>query len=138
MQPFITFTKETLVLFLVAISLSYGSYAGPEAPQPSSTPETNPYIELYRLRVNVAELNLKRQQALQELARSKAVRGNILIQSRSISPEEYETLVSDFKVTKSDVELAEKKIVEAKTYLRIVEAVLKSGQKVPICTSEME
>ena len=107
--------------------------------KPPSTPiSENPYIELYKLRVTQAELNVSRRHSLEELASSRLERGRRLIASRAISQEEYEVLTSEATVASADRVLAVKKVDEAKTYLRIVEALVKRGISIPLCTYEME
>lgn len=98
----------------------------------------NPYIELYELRVSQAESNLVRRQALSELADSKYARAQRLLSSNAISREEYETLYSDSAAARADVNLATKKIEEAKAYLKIIEGLVARGVSIPLCTYEME
>lgn len=98
----------------------------------------NPFIELYKLRVTQAELNVSRRQALEDLAASRLARGRKLIISKAISQEEYDTLVSEAAVTTADRVLAVRKVEESKTYLKIVEAMVRRGVSIPLCTYEME
>ena len=98
----------------------------------------NPYIELYLLRVSQAEMNLRRQDALVGLANANLDRGRRLINAKAISQEEFDTLNSNAAVAAADVELSRKKIDEAKAYLRIVEALVKRGVQIPLCTYETE
>lgn len=100
--------------------------------------DTNPYIELYKLRIEQAEASLRRQNALVELANAKLARGRKLITQSAISREEFDTLVSDAAVAAADVELQAKKVEEAKTYLRIIEPLANKAGKIPLCTYEME
>jgi hypothetical protein len=100
--------------------------------------DDNPYVELYKLRVEESESNLHRAQALADLANSKLERGRRLVYSAAMSQEDYDTLVSDATVAASDTELAKKKIDEAKAYLRIIEALVKRGVSIPLCTYDMQ
>lgn len=100
--------------------------------------EENPYVELYRLRVAQAELNQKRQEALVALASARLDRGRRLLAEKVIARDEYESLFSDAAVTSTDLELAGKKIDEARAYLRIIEALVKRGVSIPLCTYDME
>lgn len=98
----------------------------------------NPYLELYRLRVTQAELNVGRRQAIETLALGKLERGRKLIEKRAISQEEYDTLYSEASVATADKILAAKKVEESRAYLRIVEALVSRGISIPLCTYEME
>ncbi len=98
----------------------------------------NPYLELYRLRVLQAEQNVERQRALAELADKRLARGRRLIASHAISTEEYEVLTSESLVTHADRTLATRKVDESKAFLRIVEALVKRGIAIPLCTYETE
>jgi len=98
----------------------------------------NPFIELYKLRVTQARLNLDRRKAIEELAASKLERARKLVVKKAISVEEYEIRTSESLVSSADRALAEKKIEESETYLRIIEALVKRGIQIPLCTYEME
>lgn len=130
------FIKKTPVLFFAVLSLSAGAENAPPARLPREAGDA--YIELYRVRVSIAEANAQRQQALLDLARDKYERGRRLYPQRAISEEEFMTLLSEMKAIEADSQLAQKRILEAKGYLRIIEAVAKSGQPISICISEME
>ncbi|MBI1861158.1 MAG: hypothetical protein HYR96_09605 [Deltaproteobacteria bacterium] len=100
--------------------------------------EASPYIELYKLRIAQAEANLHRQEALSVLAKGKLERGRLLIEKKAMSLEEYDTRVSDSAVAEADVELAKRKLEESKAYFRVVEALVKRGVTIPLCTYEIE
>ncbi len=100
--------------------------------------DDNPYTQLYKLRVSQAESNVKRAEALEQLASGKLARGERLLSSAAISREEYETLVSDRAVTNADSGLARQKVDEAKAYLKIIEALVARGVSIPLCTYETE
>lgn len=105
----------------------------------AATPATdNPYLELYRLRIEQAEANHKRSLALVDLTQARLQRARRLIQSSAISAEEYDTAVSDAAVAAADVELTRKRIDEAKAYYRIIDGLVKRGASIPLCTYEME
>jgi multidrug resistance efflux pump len=138
-------SKRILTWLLVAgIGLVGGTAAAagsasdtaPAAAAPAT--DDNPYILLYKLRVDEAESNLHRAEALSELANSKLDRGRRLIYSSAMAQEEYDTLVSDAAVAVADVDLGRKKVDEAKAYLKIVEALVKRGVSIPLCTYEMQ
>ena len=123
--------KSAILAGLVlAAVLSVGSSA--------ATVEDNPYLELYRLRVLQAEQNVDRQNSLSDLADKKLVRAKRLISSQAISQEEYEVLTSEAVVARADKTLATRKVDEAKAFLRIVEALVKRGIAIPLCTYETE
>ena len=99
----------------------------------------NQYVELYRLRVELAEANSERQQALAELARSKYERSSYLLSRQAEAKEDNEIKYADWKSAEADAKYYNKKIAEAKTFLAIVEGLAAGGRtKIPICTSEME
>ena len=106
--------------------------------QPPVVDDNNPYVELYRLRVAQAELNSERQQAIEILANARLERGKKLIAQAVIAREEYDVMISEAGVATADVKLAQKKVSEAKAYLRIIEALVKRGVSIPLCTYEME
>ncbi len=116
-----------------ATCISWGVDQAPAVPI-----SDNPYIELYQLRVSQAELNLRRQEALLLFANQRLDRGRRLIASKAISQEDLDNMVSDAAVAAADVDLSGKKIDEAKAYFRIVEALVKRGVQIPLCTYEME
>lgn len=131
--------KLTLITLGVLALTGVGglsSFAG-DTPPPVSL-DNNPYIELYKLRIAQAELNQRRQEALVKLANSRLDRGRRLINQQAISQEEFDTLISEASVATADVELSHKKVDEAKTYYRVVEALVKRGVSIPLCTYEME
>lgn len=138
--------KKTLMSLVTLLALGFAtraslSQATPEKPAaPPTTPnlDDNPYLELYKLRVIQAELSLRRQESLAGLAAAKLRRAQQLIASRAISREEYEVLSSEASVTSTDRGLAMKKVDEAKTFLRIVDALVKRGIAIPLCTYETE
>jgi len=110
----------------------------PSPPPPSTADSENPYLELYRLRVAQAELNAQRQESIAALANSKFDRTRRLLARNAVAPEDYETALSEATVATADLDLARKKIDEAKAYLRIVDALVKRGVSIPLCTYEME
>lgn len=135
------FPSKSLLLFLAALVFSVGlSAETPPSKRDAQLPKDagDAYIELYRLRVSIAEANAQRQQALLDLARDKYDRGKRLYPKGAMSQEEFMTLLSEMKVAEADASLGQKKIQEAKGYLRIIEAVAKSGQPISLCISEME
>ena len=137
-QPFLKFG---ITLFFLGIQR--GAYAAETTIKVPSQPvavvdDNNPYIELYRLRVAQAELNSERQQAIEILANARLERGKKLIAQAVIAREEYDVMISEAGVATADVKLAQKKVSEAKAYLRIIEALVKRGVSIPLCTYEME
>lgn len=137
---FLRFPVNALLL-LGALFLPGDLPADPRPPgqdAPPSKEAGDAYIDLYRLRVGMAEATAHRQKALLDLARDRYDRGKRLYPKGAMSQEEFATLLSELKVAESDVFLGEKKILEAKGYLRIIEAVAKSGQPISLCISEME
>lgn len=124
-----------IVLSLCGIP-SLRAFTADTAPAPGKADDS--FIELYRLRIEIAEASLKRQQALAELAQSKLYRGRRLLPQRAISQEEYDTLVADAAATAADIELTRKKVEEAKAYFKIIEGRVKSGNSIPLCTYEMD
>ena len=131
-------TMAVAAAVLLAAGSGYRHFAF--ADQTATPPEedTNPYIQLYQLRVTEAEANLRRSQAVSEFAEQKLERGRILLPENAISEEEYESLTSDASVASSEVELASQKVDEAKAYLKIIDALVKRGVSIPLCTYEME
>lgn len=114
------------------------SASAPAAPAIAAPDDTNPFLELYRLRVLQAEQNVERQKSLADLADRKFARARRLIASRAISQEEYEVLNSEAVVAHADKALSNRKVDEAKVFLRIVEAMVKRGLSIPLCTYETE
>lgn len=114
------------------------SLAATEPPKAPIVDDNNPYLELYKLRVLQAEQNVERQRSLADLAQRKLARARRLIASQAISQEEYEVLSSESVVANADGTLAIRKVDEAKAYLRIVEALVKRGIAIPLCTYETE
>ncbi len=130
-------------LLVLGLGLGLGSNWGGGSPiafagDPTPNLDTNPYIELYKLRIAQAEANLRRQVALSTLGNARLERGRKLIEKRVISMEEYDTIVSDAAVSVADVDLASKKVEESRAYFRVVEALVKRGVSIPLCTYEME
>jgi hypothetical protein len=120
--------------------------AGPPAPPALSTGTTanpsladdSPYVELYKIRVEQAELNHKRIAALNNLALLKLERGRKLFSRNALSREEYDVLIAEASATTADKGLAAKRVEEAKTFLKIVTGLVRRGVSIPLCTYEME
>ena len=127
------------ILRTIGLLVLFGSLNGfADEVKPPVAIDNNPYIELYKLRIAQAELNLKRQDALVTLANQRLDRGRRLISKGAITQEDFDTLTSDSGVATADLELARKKVEESKAYFRIVEALVKRGVSIPLCTYEME
>ena len=129
-----------LLTCAVVLALSGSAWADPPRrggviPLPV---ENNPFVELYRIRVSQQELNLERLASLQQLAQAKLARARRLIAARAISAEEFDVLTSEATVTTADRALGVKKLDEEKTYLRIVEELVKRGVGIALCTTETE
>ena len=125
-----------LVLFLGGLDKILGE-TNPTA-DVTARLDNNPYIEIYKLRIAQAETNLKRQEALITLANQRLDRGRRLIAKSAIAQEDLDLLISEAGVASADLELARKKVEESKSYFRIVEALVKRGVSIPLCTYEME
>ena len=126
-------SKQSLA-WLVAIAVAWFGL-GHEA---ISGEYDNPYLELYKLRVSQAELNLSRRAALSELADANLARGAQLVTRNAISRQEFDTLTAEARVAAAEKELAGQKIEEAKAYLQIIEGLVSRGVSIPLCTYEME
>lgn len=98
----------------------------------------NPYIELYRLRVTQAELNLDRKVAVEKLAVARLGRTKRLYEKGAMTLEDFETSTSEASVAEAERVLATKKIEESKAYLKIITALVEKGISIPLCTYEME
>lgn len=123
--------------FLLAIGFPSATRSLADAPPPINLAD-NPYIELYRLRVTQAELNLERKIAVEKLTDARLGRRKKLTERGVTTQEELDTAISEATVATSERILATKKIDEAKAYLRIIEAQVARGISIPLCTYEME
>ncbi len=100
--------------------------------------ESNPYVELYKLRVGINEMNVQRQEALRDLASARFGRIKQLLAKGAVSREEFDISVSDLKVAEAEMGLSQKRVLEAKAYFQIVEGLVQAKRPIPICTTEME
>ena len=119
-----------LFITISFIGLTTAGYADPAS--------DNPFMELYKLRIGINAMNVQRQQALLALADAKYARTARLVQTGAVSREEYDIALSDKKVAEAEVGLSQKRVLEAKAYLLIVEGLVQAKKPIPICTTEME
>ncbi len=116
--------------FVISLVLNPSAKADPAEP--------NPFVELYKLRIGINDMNVLRQEALHDLAIARFGRVKALLLKGAVSREDYDISLSDLKVAEAELGLSQKRVLESKAYLQIVEGLVQAKRPIPICTTEME
>lgn len=93
----------------------------------------DPIVNLYTQRVELAKVEVEKQQAVAENAVSRLQRLRRLLQSNAVSREEYEAGVMEARVAQANVTVSQIEVKEAEAMLELAKVRSEAGLDMPVC-----
>jgi multidrug resistance efflux pump len=116
---------KILGLLFIGAALLGSSRAGAD--------ESNVYVDLYQERVNLAQAELRRQEAETQFRAKHLNRTRILVVKQAASQEDLDRAEADHKKGLAEEDVARAAIAEAQAMLQVVRSLVRNGQDVPLC-----